>query len=81
MQCGGNYIQTCVIDLFILDGSREQFNIITFPKGIVMRFKINNNQSYFTLPNGTIMSVCCIQPFVLVLVNEFILSLIRSTIQ
>lgn len=31
-ECGGSRSQTCVIDLFILDGSREPFNIITFPK-------------------------------------------------
>ena len=66
-----------VIDLFILDGSRQQFNIITLPKGRVMRFKINNNQSYFTLPNGTIMRVWLIQPLTLVLVDEFIHSLIH----
>lgn len=69
-----------VIDLFILDGSRQQFNIITFPKGRVMRFKINNNQSYFSLPNDTIMCVWLIQPFTLILVDELIHSLIHSII-
>lgn len=44
-----------VIDLFILDWSGQQFNIITSPKDRVTRFKITNNQSYFTPANDTIM--------------------------
>lgn len=67
-----------MIDMFILDWSRQQFNIITFPKD--MRFQINNNQSYFSLPNDTIMRVCLIQPFTLALVDELINSLIHSVI-
>lgn len=67
-----------MIDMFILDWSRQQFNIITFPKD--MRFQINNNQSYFSLPNDTIMRVCLIQPFILALVDELINSLIHSVI-
>lgn len=67
-----------VIDLFILDGSRQQFNIITFPDGRVVRFRMHGNQSYFTPPNDTIMSVWFIPTFTLGLVDEFTQSLIHS---
>lgn len=72
-----------VIDLFIPGGSRQQFNIITFPKGRVMQFRMSHNQSYFfARPNDTIMRVCFMQPFNLVLVDdEFLRSRAHSFIQ
>lgn len=69
-----------VIDLFILDWSGLQFNIITFPKARVMRFKINNHLSYFPLSNDTIMHVWFIQLFALAFLDEFIHSFIHSII-